>query len=50
MTAFGVTSMTAPLRRVLVRSPATDGDWEGAGWRVPDADALARQHLSLIHI
>ncbi|HYH90958.1 MAG TPA: arginine deiminase family protein [Solirubrobacteraceae bacterium] len=44
MTAFGVTSMTAPLRRVLVRSPATDGDWEGAGWRVPDADALARQH------
>ena len=42
--AFGVTSMTAPLRRVLVRRPATSGDWEGAGWRVPDADALARQH------
>ena len=41
---FGVTSMTAPLRRVLVRRPATDGDWEGAGWRVPDAAALARQH------
>jgi N-dimethylarginine dimethylaminohydrolase len=41
---FGVTSMTAPLRRVLVRRPATAGDWEGAGWRVPDADALARQH------
>jgi N-dimethylarginine dimethylaminohydrolase len=41
---FGVTSMTAPLRRVLVRRPATAGDWEGAGWRVPDPNALARQH------
>jgi N-dimethylarginine dimethylaminohydrolase len=45
MTAtFGVTSMTAPLRRVLVRRPAASGDWEDAGWRVPDAGALARQH------
>jgi dimethylargininase len=41
---FGVTSMTAPLRRVLARRPATTGDWQGAGWRVPDADALVRQH------
>jgi N-dimethylarginine dimethylaminohydrolase len=41
---YGVTSMTAPLRRVLVRRPATSGDWEGAGWRVPDPVALARQH------
>jgi N-dimethylarginine dimethylaminohydrolase len=41
---FGVTSMTAPLRRVLVRRPATAGDWEGAGWRVPDPAALERQH------
>jgi N-dimethylarginine dimethylaminohydrolase len=41
---FGVTSMTAPLRRVLVRRPATAGDWVGAGWRVPDAVALAAQH------
>ena len=41
---FGVTSMTARLRRVLVRRPATSGDWHGAGWRVPDATALARQH------
>jgi N-dimethylarginine dimethylaminohydrolase len=41
---FGVTSMTAPLRRVLVRRPATAGDWAGAGWRVPDPVALARQH------
>jgi N-dimethylarginine dimethylaminohydrolase len=44
MTAFGVSSMTAPLRRVLVRRPATSGDWLGAGWRVPDATALVRQH------
>ena len=42
--AFGVTSMTAPLQRVLVRRPATAGDWLGAGWRVPDPVALARQH------
>jgi N-dimethylarginine dimethylaminohydrolase len=41
---FGVSSMTAPLRRVLVRRPATAGDWVGAGWRVPDAVALAAQH------
>ena len=41
---FGVTSMTAPLRRVLVRRPATAGDWVGAGWRVPDAVALGAQH------
>jgi dimethylargininase len=41
---FGVTSMIAPLRRVLVRRPAVSGDWEGAGWRVPDPVALVRQH------
>jgi dimethylargininase len=41
---FGVASMTAPLRRVLVRRPATAGDWEGAGWRVPDPVRLAAQH------
>jgi N-dimethylarginine dimethylaminohydrolase len=41
---FGVTSMTAPLRRVLVRRPATEGDWAAAGWQVPDAGALLRQH------
>ena len=40
----GVTSMTAPLRRVLVRRPALSGDWAAAGWRAPDTAALARQH------
>ena len=42
--SFGVTSMSAPLRRVLVRRPATAGDWASAGWREPDADLLRRQH------
>jgi dimethylargininase len=42
--AYGVTSMTAPLRRVLVRRPATSGDWDGAGWRRPDPAGLERQH------
>ena len=42
--AYGVTSMIAPLRRVLVRRPATAGDWEGAAWRTPDPDRLAAQH------
>ena len=36
--------MTAPLRRVLVRRPATSGDWAGAGWRTPEPVALERQH------
>jgi dimethylargininase len=42
--AHGVTSMIAPLRRVLVRRPATAGDWAGAGWRTPDPSLLAAQH------
>jgi dimethylargininase len=41
---YGVTSMIAPLERVLVRRPATSGDWAGAGWRTPDPAALERQH------
>lgn len=42
--AYGVTSMIAPLRRVLVRRPATAGDWAGAGWRTPEPRLLAGQH------
>ncbi len=41
---YGVTSMVAPLRRVLVRRPATAGDWADAGWRTPDPAGLLRQH------
>ena len=40
---YGVTSMVAPLQRVLLRRPALTGDWEGAGWRTPDP-RLERQH------
>jgi N-dimethylarginine dimethylaminohydrolase len=41
---FGVRSMSAPLRRVLVRRPAVTGDFAAANWRAPDAGLLARQH------
>jgi N-dimethylarginine dimethylaminohydrolase len=41
---FGVRSMSAPLRRVLVRRPATSGDFAGADWRPPDPARLAAQH------
>ena len=44
MYAYGVTSMIAPLRRVLVRRPALAGDWADAAWRTPDPDRLAAQH------
>jgi N-dimethylarginine dimethylaminohydrolase len=47
---YGVTSMVAPLQRVLVRRPATAGDWEAAGWRVPDPDLLQRQHEAFIEL
>jgi dimethylargininase len=44
MPDHGVTSMTAPLRRVLVRRPATRGDWAAAQWREPDPARLEAQH------
>jgi dimethylargininase len=43
-TRYGVRSMVAPLRRVLVRRPATTGDFAGAHWRTPDPELLDRQH------
>jgi N-dimethylarginine dimethylaminohydrolase len=36
--------MSAPLRRVLVRRPATAGDFGAAGWRQPDPGPLREQH------
>jgi N-dimethylarginine dimethylaminohydrolase len=45
---YGVTSMVAPLQRVLVRRPALSGDWEGAGWRTPDPTLLQRQHEAFV--
>jgi N-dimethylarginine dimethylaminohydrolase len=47
---YGVTSMVAPLRRVLVRRPATSGDWEAAGWRTPDPATLERQHAAFVEL
>jgi N-dimethylarginine dimethylaminohydrolase len=47
---YGVTSMVAPLQRVLVRRPATAGDWDGAGWRVPDPATLERQHAAFVEL
>src|SRR6266702_4665442 len=44
---FGVRSMAAPLRRVLLRRPSVTGDFAAANWRVPDAGLLARQHEAL---
>ncbi|MBA3365132.1 MAG: arginine deiminase, partial [Actinobacteria bacterium] len=41
---FGVRSMTAPLRRALLCSPAPTGDFAGAGWREPDGEALRGEH------
>jgi len=41
---YGVRSMCAPLRRVLVRRPATAGDFAAAGWRPPDPGLLSAQH------
>jgi dimethylargininase len=50
MQTYGVTSMTAPLRRVLVRKPALHGDFAGAAWREPDAALLARQHEAFVEL
>lgn len=47
---FGVTSMVAPLKRVLVRRPALTGDWTGAGWRTPDPTKLQRQHEAFVEL
>ena len=47
---YGVTSMVAPLQRVLVRRPALTGDWDGAGWRTPDPVKLERQHEAFIEL
>ena len=47
--SFGVRSMSAELRRVLVARPAT-GDFAGAGWRRPDVDALRREHDGFVDL
>jgi dimethylargininase len=49
-TLYGCPSMTAPLRRVLVRAPRAGGlrCWREYGWRAePDAARIAREHEAL---
>lgn len=44
---YGVTSMTAPLRRVAVRPPARQSDFARAHWAQPlDVDLLLGQHAA----
>ena len=53
MTDFGARSMTAPLRRVLVRPPhpADAARWREYGWRAePDLAAAAAEHEALREI
>jgi dimethylargininase len=47
---FGVWSMVAPLRRVLLRRPATSGNFAAADWRPPDPALLARQHEQICQL
>ncbi|HEY2938058.1 MAG TPA: arginine deiminase family protein [Gaiellaceae bacterium] len=45
--SYGCQSMTAPLRRVLVRppQPSACANWQAYGWRAePDAAVIAREH------
>ena len=47
---YGCASMTAPLRRVLLRPPRSDDlhFWNDYGWRAkPDPHAIAREHEAL---
>lgn len=47
---YGCQSMTAPLRRVLVRAPRAEDavGWRAYGWRAaPDPDRLAAEHEDL---
>lgn len=48
---YGVTSMTAPLRRVAVRPPAPASDFARAHWAQPlDVDLLIDQHAAFVGI
>lgn len=50
-TSFGVRSMIAPLRRAALRTPATSGDFHGAGWpKDPDPELLLRQHADFADV
>jgi N-dimethylarginine dimethylaminohydrolase len=47
--SFGVRSMVAPLRRVVVRPPSPNGDYGAAHWAQPlDLELLATQHAGFV--
>lgn len=49
MTQFGVTSMTAELKKVAVRPPSPRGDYQVAHWSQPlDLELLATQHAAFV--
>lgn len=50
MNRFGVTSSVLDLKRVMVRTPAVSGDWQKAGWRVPDGPTLLAQHEAFVQV
>lgn len=47
---WGVGSSVARLRRVLVRTPAVDGDFEAAQWRRPDPTRLVEEHAEFVQL
>jgi N-dimethylarginine dimethylaminohydrolase len=47
---WGVGSMVSRLRRVLVRTPTSIGDFAAAGWPTPDPDALGAEHAGFVDL
>ncbi|MBI4944321.1 MAG: hypothetical protein HY830_26565 [Actinobacteria bacterium] len=47
---YGVRSMVAPLRRALVVTPTTEGDFAAAGWREPEPGALLAEHATFVDL
>ena len=45
---WGVGSTVDRLRRVFVRTPVTEGDFEAAAWSTPDPAALRSEHDGFI--
>jgi len=48
---YGTKDMVSPLRKVLVRTPTTVGDFvEAAQWREPDRQLLVSQHVEFVEL
>jgi dimethylargininase len=48
---WGTADMVSPLRKVLVRTPTTVGDFVGQGlWREPDRELLLVQHREFVQL